>query len=257
MSAPLQPPRQMAVQLVGFLGLPWRIWGYLGSTLFLWGFLVLVLFPVGLLGKVILILMPFLGAVCLAWPRGGRHVDEWLVLAWGYSRAKHRAKRRQARHRPLIARATSRDPEERSLAPWEALPSFEAADALEAEDLDEEAPPWAEEPAAGQDAWEDDADLRQLPEALVFAGRPLREPAFHPAGRLPRSSTALIRPHDTDLDWDEETGTFFDTPGAYLLDVGLRHAGPARPRPPSHEGRIIPMPMPMPRPHQHAVGHEE
>src|SRR5215472_1890491 len=127
MSASIQPPRQMAVQLVGFLGLPWRIWGYLGAALFFWGFLVLVLFPVGLLGKVALILVPFLGATGLAWPRGGRHLDAWLALAWSYYRAKHRAERQRARHHLPIARVTSNHSEELRLAPWETLPSFEEA----------------------------------------------------------------------------------------------------------------------------------
>lgn len=248
MSAPIQPPRPMAVHLVGFLGLPWRIWSYLTSTLFFWGLVVLVLVPVGLLGKVALILVPFLGAVGLAWPRGGRHLDEWAALAWRYDRAKRRAQRQRARRRVPSARHA---PQEQPGASWETSLLLVEDCGWEETGRDGEAPLRDDELAGEEPALEDEGDLERLPSAGVLS----RRQALETAGRLPRRASPVDRNHtpSTELIWDEESGTFYDAPGAFLLDVGRSPGVPPFSRQQSRRGRIIPMPR---LPRQRAVGHD-
>lgn len=118
MEMQIQPPKPLPLHVVGWLSLPWRHWGYLSGTL-VFGLLFLTFAPFNFLVRLLVLVVPFLSALVLAFPYGGLHMDEWLVLAWKYVR------------RPGVR---IRDQEEQE----------ESLDELLGEGLDDDQPPAAE-----------------------------------------------------------------------------------------------------------------
>ncbi len=105
MEMQIQPPKPLPLHVVGWLSLPWRHWGYLCGTL-VFGLLFLTFAPFNFLVKLLVLVAPFLSALVLAFPYGGLHMDEWLMLAWKYAR------------KPAVR---MRDPQEQEESPGDLL----------------------------------------------------------------------------------------------------------------------------------------
>jgi hypothetical protein len=149
MEMQIQPPKPLPLHIVGWLSLPWRHWGYLSGSI-VFGLLFLTFAPFAFLVRLLGLVVPFLVSLGLAFPYGGLHMDEWLMMAWKYAR------------RPAFRMHTSQEQDESLEEPLEEhldgnqqpaeapglQPFFEPSAETLAREMPTPPPAWPGQPAA-------------------------------------------------------------------------------------------------------------